>query len=319
MQLAKLEASSVESAMDLAKTQATRASTLKLASTDFEYDVLHGPVDASTNLKQTQSQMQMQVQSVTVTVEPPPAPPSSKCMESREAKCKSSGPFEHLGNDIAKELADIKVGVSPLILCRAKLGEYHDHGPATMQQLLENRVFAVRGDYVHIMTNIEAWVADGSSADALYFTFSGTKIALADAAVARKIDPGLELIGRFLSNDTMMVSDQIELLIYLAGLDKDESVLRVVKCFYESGLIAQDHHILKALRDDRCADVLVRYRSGTDDEIKKRLLATMAPGGGGIIAKWLELVLYRLARILKDAKLVVRASFGRRRSMRVFL
>ena len=130
--------------------------------------------------------------------------------------------------------------------------------------------------HLRLMTQVEVWADLGTESgtaekrwksDAVYYSHDGSLIygesgTLPEAAV----HPGLATLGRFLCNDTLLVSDEIDLLIYLTSLKKDKSIHAVVKCFYEYGLITNDSRFLKQLERAGCSQIISSIKRDTINE-----------------------------------------------------
>ena len=132
---------------------------------------------------------------------------------------------------------------------------------------------------LHVMTQVEIW-ADSTrpkqwNSMAAYYSHDGSLIYGQDS---RKDHTGLHTLGRFLCNDTLLVSEEIELLMYLGSLNKDDSVQAVVRCFYDYGLITQNSRFLRSLRDGKYSDVIKTIKGAnigqTEDNIIRAVIGT---------------------------------------------
>lgn len=173
---------------------------------------------------------------------------------------------------------------------------------------------------LHVMTQVEVW-ADSTkqkkwNSMASYYSHDGSLIYGSDS---RKDHTGLHTLGRFLCNDTLLVSEEIELLMYLGSLKKDDSVQAVVRCFYDYGLITQNSRFLRSLREGKYSDVIKTIKGADIAKTEGNIIRAII-GANDHIGHVVVDLAAELARKVHESP----SSFGKvrnshKRGMRVFV
>jgi hypothetical protein len=153
-------------------------------------------------------------------------------------------------------------------------------------RMLAYAIYAKDGHvHLRLMTQVEIWADLGTGSpeklwksDAVYYSHDGSLIHGTRGASPEH--RGLATLGRFLCDDRLLVSDEIDLLMYLRSLQQDAAVQKVVACFYNYGLITNDGRFLHNLRYKTCTEVM-SFITGTDvsatrDNIIYQIIGTTA-------------------------------------------
>jgi hypothetical protein len=204
-----------QSAARIKSTQARHASIPKRTPHDFSRDV---KIDQGFEIQQRQQQQQQQQQQQSEQLNER-AVTTTTCVTS-ETDATTCGRFRTLDNEdntkAQKALLALRIGLSPMITCARLLNEC---GEQTLR-----RVFALRvpehpstaGADLVVMSIVEAWSTDDDRSRFSVYTQDGALMPVRTWAQRPGADPGMILLGRFLCDGALSLSEELELLAYVA-------------------------------------------------------------------------------------------------------
>jgi hypothetical protein len=262
--------------------------------------------------------------------------------------CSSRGAFDSFDSkhrvSIQVSLDQLGISISPMFACRDIMdGPENFYGSVSKVSTFNGFIELAFAIYepvgesdrpkLRIMTQAEVWAeahagaVSGDSAervvqeDKLWNT-GGSYYSRTGKPIYKRVDKrgadnqALIKLGRFLCNDRLRVHDEIEVMVYLSGLDARDEVKHVVNCFYDYKIITRPNTFLHRLHtsgelyESILRELTRRDENQTTEQIIQGIIKQDEPGFAiisGLIRPGIAKITEEIWAMLKSP----RSAFGK--------